>query len=335
MSTPQQNSPAAGPSGHRGCSCGSAASCQPAGPSRRDFLFKGLFGAAALSLPLARAAAETAAPPAAPAQPTKKVPVLTPDGKLLELDVPGANVPDHPHLPPNDPSVRIGVPGRKWVMVIDLAKCDGCKGCTVACNKAHHTPRDREWLKVYEMGDDHGRTYWFPKPCFQCDNPPCTKVCPVDATFKRQDGVVLIDNERCIGCRFCMAACPYSTRFFNWGPPPQDRVADTHAYSPETGMPRKMGTVEKCDFCPDLAAQGILPTCVTSCPMGAIYYGDENEDAVTNSKGETERLHQLLETRAAYRYLEELGTKPRVHYLPPRNPSYPGPKMGDQKNEHT
>ena len=300
--------------------------------SRRDFLFKGLFGAAALALPLACAANESAKPTAKPISPLRKVPVLTPDGKLRELDVAGTDVPDHPCLPPNDPAVRIGVPGRRWVMVIDLAKCDGCKSCTVACNKMHHTPADREWLKVYEMEDDNERKYFFPKPCFQCDNPPCTKVCPVDATYKRQDGVVLIDTDRCIGCRFCMAACPYSTRFFNWGPPPKDPVADAHAYSPETGMPRKMGTVEKCDFCPDMASKGILPACVTSCSMGAIYYGDENEDAVTNSKGETERLHKLLEDRAGYRFMEELGTKPRLYYLPPKSRMYPGPKeVKDEK----
>lgn len=236
-------------------------------------------------------------------------------------------------LSASDPQVRIGVPGRRWVMVIDLAKCDGCGKCTVACGKMHHIPADRQWLKVYKLGDDHGRTYWFPKPCFHCDNPPCTKVCPVGATFKRQDGAVLIDNERCIGCRFCMAACPYSTRVFNWGQPPPDATTEGAAYSPETGFPRRMGTVEKCDFCVEMAAQGQLPSCVTSCGMGAIYYGDENEDAVTNGTGETVRLRQLLEERAGYQYLEELGTKPRVHYLPPRNRIYPGPKL-EESNSH-
>lgn len=330
MSVPDNN--AVSPCASSGCGCSAAVD---AAHSRRGFLFKtllGVAGAAATSLPLA-GAAEAAKPAPAQATPPRKVPLLGPDGKLHELDVAGTEVPDHPHLPANDPSVRVGVPGRRWVMVIDLAKCDGCKKCTVACNKAHHTPPDREWLKVYEMEDEHHRTYWFPKPCFQCDNPPCTKVCPVDATFKRQDGVVLIDNERCIGCRFCMAACPYSARFFNWGPPQKNVAEEAHAYSPETGLPRKMGTVEKCDFCPDLAAKGILPSCVTSCAMGAIYYGDENEDAVTNSKGETERLHKLLEDRAGYRYMEELGTKPRVHYLPPRGRSYPGPKRNGGKDE--
>ncbi len=282
------------------CSCG-----------RRDFLRKGLFaaGAAAVGsalgfdlIKLARGAA------------------------INELDA-GTSAPPHPHLPPNDPAVRIGVPGRKWVMVIDLAKCDGCGACTVACNKMHGAPEGKAWIKVFKVQDSpNAAPYWFPRPCFQCDDPPCTKVCPVDATFKRQDGVVLIDNERCIGCRYCMAGCPYSVRQFNWGHEKEGPGADMHTYSPETGFPRKTGTVEKCDFCPDLGAKGILPPCNTSCPMGAIYYGDENEDAVTNAKNETERLSKLLEEKGGYRFMEELGTKPRVYYLPPKGRMYPGPK---------
>ena len=246
--------------------------------------------------------------------------------KLDELDM-GTNLPPHPHLPPNDPSVRIGVPGRKWVMVIDLATCDGCGACTKACNKMHNAPEGRAWIKVFKVQDSPNTApYWFPRPCFQCDDPPCTKVCPVDATFKRQDGVVLIDNDRCIGCRFCMAACPYSVRQFNWGDEKENPDANMHTYSPETGFPRQTGTVEKCDFCPDLGAKGILPPCDTSCPMGSIYYGDENEDTVTNSKGQTERLSKLLKDKGGYRFMEELGAKPRVYYLPPKDRIYPGPK---------
>ncbi|MBI2929287.1 MAG: 4Fe-4S dicluster domain-containing protein [Verrucomicrobia bacterium] len=221
-------------------------------------------------------------------------------------------------------------------MVIDLAKCDGCRNCTIECNKMHHTPPDREWIRVFQMQDAHHTApYWFPKPCFHCDNPPCTKVCPVGATFKRQDGVVLIDNVRCIGCRFCMAACPYSTRFFNWGRP-ENPPTTTAAYSPETSHPRRIGTVEKCDFCPEMAARGELPGCVAGCAMGALYFGDENEDAVTNSEGETVRLSRMLEERAGYRYLAELGTEPRIYYLPPKLREYPapvGPPKGREQNQ--
>jgi molybdopterin-containing oxidoreductase family iron-sulfur binding subunit len=230
--------------------------------------------------------------------------------------------------PPSDPLVRQGIAGRKWVMVMDLATCDGCGTCTRACSKMHFIPPDREWIPVMKMQDAPGTApYFFPKPCFHCDNPPCTKVCPVDATFKRQDGIVLIDNERCIGCRFCMAACPYSTRHFNWHAPQEPAEAKSCCYSPEQGHPRRIGTVEKCDFCPDMAERGLLPGCAQSCPFGVIYYGDQNEDAVTNGLGVTVRLTKLLEERAAYRYMEELGTEPRVYYLPPKNRKFPGPKL--------
>ena len=228
--------------------------------------------------------------------------------------------------PPSTPLSRIGVPGKRWIMAIDLAKCDGCGKCTEACGKMHFIPPDRQWIKVLRIKDsDLTAPFYFPQPCFQCDNPPCTKVCPVDATFKRQDGVVLIDNDRCIGCRLCMAACPYNARSFNWGPPDDALEAESREYSPEWGSPRKVGTVEKCDFCPDMAAQGRLPACSSICPMGAIYYGDENEDAVSNGLGETVQLSKLLKDRAGYRHLEELGTKPRVYYLPPKERMYPAP----------
>ena len=223
-------------------------------------------------------------------------------------------------------SARQGVPGRRWIMVIDLAKCDGCGSCIRACGKMHFIPPDRQWIKVLRMQDSEKTApYFFPQPCYHCDNPPCTKVCPVDATFKRSDGVVLIDNERCIGCRFCMAACPYGARSFNWGPPQNPPQAVAKGYSPEHGYPRRIGTVEKCDFCPDMAEMGMLPPCVSGCPMGAMYYGDENEDAVTNSQGETQRLSKLLLDRSGYRQMEELGTKPRVYYLPPKNRMYAPP----------
>ena len=233
-----------------------------------------------------------------------------------------------PALAPADSAAaaRQGVPGRKWIMVIDLAKCDGCGKCKSACAKMHFIPPDREWIKVLKMqAAELTAPYYFPQPCYHCDNPPCTKVCPVDATFKRSDGVVLIDNERCIGCRFCIAACPYGARSFNWSPPDDPAAAVQKGYSPEHGYPRRIGTVEKCDFCPDMAEMGMLPACAAACPMNAIYYGDENEDAVTSSGGETLRLSKLLVDRSGYRHLEELGTQPRVYYLPPKNRMFTPP----------
>lgn len=256
----------------------------------------------------------------------EKMLVLSPDGEILEVDKSHAH---HPaQISVTNEEARKGIPGKKFVMLIDLAKCDGCKKCTEACQKMHFTPADREWIKVFKMQDAKlAASYWFPKPCFQCDNPPCTKVCPVDATFKRQDGIVLIDNERCIGCRFCMAACPYSARFFNWERPEQPPEVQNIPYSPEQSYPRRVGTVEKCDFCPDMIRQGRMPACASACPMNAIYFGDQNEDAVTNASGETVRLSQSLEDNSGYRYLEDLGTEPRVYYLPPKNRRYPKPEM--------
>jgi Fe-S-cluster-containing dehydrogenase component len=258
----------------------------------------------------------------------EKVKVVTPDGKVYEAS--SDHLKEYRPPPVSNAEARKGIPNRKFVMVIDLAKCDGCKTCTAVCQAMHFTEPDREWIKVFKMKDaETTAPYFFPKPCYHCDNPPCTKVCPVNATFKRQDGIVLIDNERCIGCRCCMAACPYSTRFFNWShPDPKQRAAlGNIPYSPEQSIPRRMGTVEKCDFCPDMLRQGKMPACTNGCPMNAIYFGDQNEDAVTNASGVTVKLSKFLEDNAGYRMLEELGTLPRVYYLSPKNRKYPVPDM--------
>lgn len=148
--------------------------------------------------------------------------------------------------PRSDP----GVAGRRWVMVIDLAKCDGCRECTRACQAMHFIPDGQEWIRVYELQDhEAGAPYWFPRPCLQCDNPPCVKVCPVSATWKREDGIVMQDTSRCIGCRFCIAACPYQAHSFNWVQPPiaeaQHRLPD----SAEWNQIHRKGTTEKCIFC--------------------------------------------------------------------------------------
>ena len=257
------------------------------------------------------------------------IPSLTPDHQVVHTccDKVVANPTGGRVAGMAETSARQGIAGRKFVMVIDLSKCDGCGKCMESCSKMHFIPPDRQYIKVLRMKDaEHTAPYFFPQPCYHCDNPPCTKVCPVDATFKRQDGIVLVDNDRCIGCRFCMAACPYGARSFNWARPSNPPEAVAEGYSPEHGFPRKVGTVEKCDFCPDMAAKGLLPSCASGCPMGAIYYGDENEDAVTNSQGDTQRFSKLVLDRSGYRHLEELGTKPRVYYLPPSNRQFPAPQ---------
>lgn len=257
-----------------------------------------------------------------PKETGEKVKVLTADGKLVEVD--SCHLKHHPAV--SQMAIlesRKGIEGKKFIMVIDLARCGNARKCIEGCQKMHHKAAPTEWIKVKQIQEEGlVSPYWMPQPCFHCDNPPCTKVCPVDATFKREDGIVLIDNERCIGCRFCMAACPYNSRSFNWADPVLPACTDEAAYSPETSFPSKRGTVEKCDFCPDMGKQGILPDCVTACPNGTIFYGDENEDSVTNGE-DTFRLTELLKNRAGYRYLEDLGTEPRVYYLPPVNRNFP------------
>lgn len=321
---------------NKNCSCKSNEVHQD---SRRDFLGKSMAAltTAVVTGSLASAIAGCSDNESSKASSSEKVKLLTHEGHLVEVDKSHLGSTIYKPLITNQ-EARKGIEGKRFVMVIDLAKCDGCGACTTACQAMHFTPPDREWIKVYKMKDtEETAPYWFPKPCFQCDNPPCTKVCPVDATFKREDGIVLIDNERCIGCRFCMAACPYSTRFFNWGHPEQPEALNEVAYSPEQSYPRKVGTVEKCDFCPHMIRAGKMPSCVTACAMNAIYFGDQYEDAVTNSSGETVKLSALLEDNGAYRFMEDLGTEPRVYYLPPKNRRYPVPELNsksEKEHEH-
>ena len=241
------------------------------------------------------------------------VELLSQEGQIVHID--RSYLKEIPHVGPAE--AREGMAGKRFVMVIDLARCKNLRKCHDACEAMHYLTPEKEWLKVLKM-QDNGLTapYWQPTMCFHCDEPPCVKVCPVDATYKRTDGIVLIDNERCIGCRFCMIACPYAARVFDWSDPDlPDEVMDL-PYSPEMCAPPKKGTVSKCDFCPDMVRAGKMPSCVDACPNGVIYFGDENEDAVSNGT-ETVRLKELLRDRSGYRYMEELGTKPRVYYLPP------------------
>ena len=243
----------------------------------------------------------------------EKIRLLTPDGKIVEVAASNINKYPEAHITPAES--RKGIPNRKFVMVIDLAKCKNARACVEKCQKAHHLDYHEEFMKIQLIQDnEQASPYWFPKPCFHCDEPPCVTVCPTGATFKRDDGIVLVDSERCIGCKFCITSCPYSARQFNWGH--IEKVDDAlMPYSPETGVPAEEGTVMKCDFCPDLLRQGKLPHCATACPMGVIYFGDKNEDIVTNGV-ETVRFSELINDRGGYSYLEHLGTKPNVYYLP-------------------
>jgi Fe-S-cluster-containing dehydrogenase component len=249
----------------------------------------------------------------------EKVKLLTTDGKIVEVDAKSVEE-SIQHISPE--AARQGIPNRSFVMVIDLAKCKNARKCVESCQRAHDLDVNEEYMKVQLIRDnDEGAPYWFPKPCFHCSEPPCVTVCPTGATFKRSDNIVLIDNDRCIGCKFCITSCPYSARLFNWSHKPQHDRDDVE-YSPETSVPRAEGTVMKCDFCPDQIRKGELPHCAKSCPMGVIYFGDKNEDIVTNGE-ETVRFSQLIKDRAGYRHLEHLGTEPNVYYLPAVNRQFP------------
>jgi molybdopterin-containing oxidoreductase family iron-sulfur binding subunit len=110
---------------------------------------------------------------------------------------------------------------RQWGMVVDLRRCDGCKECTGACQVTHYLTNDQEWIKVYEVETENGGTVFMPRLCMHCEEAPCLKVCQVRATFKNDQGLILIDQDLCIGCRICMAACQYNARYFNWWDPPK------------------------------------------------------------------------------------------------------------------
>jgi molybdopterin-containing oxidoreductase family membrane subunit len=210
---------------------------------------------------------------------------------------------------------------RRWAMAIDLRYCDGCQSaskppqCTEACIQGHFAPQPMEWIQVYEPALPGGGTQFVPTPCQQCQHAPCVNVCPVGATFATPEGVVLIDQDRCIGCRLCMEACPYDRRFFNWGQPPLPPEAVFMEYDPIHQTPAQVGTVMKCDFCPDLARAGRLPYCAQACPNHAIYYGDLEEDLATNGAAVV-KLSRLLSEDSTYRLKENLGTMPRVYYIP-------------------
>lgn len=202
---------------------------------------------------------------------------------------------------------------QQWAMVIDLRRCDGCGECTTACQKMHHLPETQEWIKVHELEDATGGTYFMPIPCQMCENAPCVRVCPVGATFYQEDGAVVIDQNVCIGCRMCMAACPYGVRTFNWEDPPNipERFRSS---TPEFTVPQKKGTVGKCDNCVHALREGRFPACVEFCSMEAIYVGDLVEDTATNGH-DTVVLSDFLRDNDAFRFKEEMGTAPRVYYI--------------------
>ncbi len=300
--------------------------------SRRKFLDKGLklgLATAIGSVGLSKIASKLNAKNTTNSGDTMEL--MTTDGTLIQVDSTEVIEVEHSQDHETKYNVREGFANKKFVMVVDLAKCKNALKCQDSCNKNHYVTGDNAWVKVYKMQESKETApYWMPTTCQHCDHPACVTVCPVDATFKRRDGLVLIDNTRCIGCRFCMAACPYSTRVFNWSEPKHGETSEItmamemdttqHGHemsSPEhAGVPSVKGTVDKCDFCPHSIQNNELPHCVTACPNGVFYFGDKYEDTVTNGE-ETLRFKKLLEDKAGYRIMEGLGTEPSVYYLPP------------------
>lgn len=209
-----------------------------------------------------------------------------------------------------------------WVMVIDQEKCTGCGYCTLACQAHNDTPPEIQWNRVIEAGKMGSEPVYLSRPCMHCDHAPCVSACPVRASYKRSDGIVMMDYDRCIGCRYCEIACPYGARAFNWTEFSGDNPA-----VPEWGIPeiprRPRGVAEKCSFCYHRIDRGLslglkpgidtdaTPACVVACPVNARVFGDLNDPA--------SNVSQLLANNSYFRLREDMGTDPRVYYLPARS----------------
>lgn len=222
----------------------------------------------------------------------------------------------------------------RYGMVIDLDRCIGCRACAEACKVENNTPTANFWMYVFrfEEGAYPNTDVWFmPRPCQHCDNAPCVKVCPVGARFKRDDGIVSTDWDRCIGCRYCEVSCPYGVNYFNWKAPTKAYYQDGNdpemqaraqgqipAYrNPDlektfgarhvAGGGRAKGVVEKCTFCVQRVEKGLEPACVANCPLDALQFGDLDDP--------TSPASRLLSSKRSFRLLEQTGTEPRVHYV--------------------
>lgn len=223
-------------------------------------------------------------------------------------------------------------------MVIDLDRCLGCRTCAVSCKQHNSQPPGTWWNRVFTPGssfhqaavgkDGKLQMNFLPVSCQMCENPPCEKVCPAGATYTDDRGVVLVDYERCVGCRYCLSACPYGVRQFNWEDPAAAKKRAGYASNYDYGYPadyrdeegrlvytqdRPKGVVEKCTFCVQYTKNGEQPACVRSCPAKARIFGDLDDP---NSE-----VAQLIGERQAFRLREDLGTSPKVFYLPPNKPS--------------
>jgi len=210
--------------------------------------------------------------------------------------------------------------GPYWAMAIDLETCIGCERCVHACQATNDTADGHLWNIMIEDEDTFSKPVFITRPCMHCEHAACVDVCPVGATYHREDGLVAMDYDRCIGCRYCMVACPYGVRVFNW----QDNIAK-NPQVPTWGEPeierRPRGVVEKCTFCAhrlDMANErglrpgidrAVTPACCNVCPTGARVFGDLRDPHSPVSEALVNRQSVVLRS--------DLGTNPRVFYLLP------------------
>ena len=196
----------------------------------------------------------------------------------------------------------------KWGMVVDVGKCQtGCTDCVDACREENNVAfvGDRRWdvywIRKVTLKQEDGSTT-SEKPvvllCNHCDRPPCAQVCPVQATYKRDDGIVIVDHHRCIGCRYCMIACPYNARFFNF--------KDDEDWPNRERPKRSHGVAEACTLCAHRLDVGRKPACVEACKNGALVVDDMNNPS---------EVSKLIANNAVKRIREDLGTEPKVHYI--------------------
>lgn len=198
----------------------------------------------------------------------------------------------------------------RYGMVIDLKRCIGCNVCTLACKVKNSTAPGIFWCQV---SDEESGTYplvsrhFLPRLCMHCQNPPCVEVCPTKASFQGKDGLVLIDYDKCIGCGYCIVACPYQARarnreiggYFGAELTPQEELGYRQ---------HQVEVAEKCTFCVDSVERGEEPACVQACITKARYFGDlDDPDSEVN---------QLIRSKHGFQLLPELGTEPAVYYLP-------------------
>ncbi len=204
--------------------------------------------------------------------------------------------------PADESTALTGKTGEKrYAMVIDLRRCYGCHACSVACKSEHNVNLGAFRSYVNQIEIEHGRgvtRYFVPRLCNHCKHPACTRVCPVEATYIREDGVVMIRKERCIGCRYCIVACPYGSRSFKWNRGEKESM---------NWPSRKYGTADKCDFCAHRLDNGVEPACVNTCPARARIFGDLNDPDSEVSK--------IIAATPVNTLATELGTGPSVYYI--------------------